>query len=263
MPETETPSSSFTMTADERTSKEPEQEEASAPSQSGGPAARGLDTSGSPVSKVVKASGPRIPPKPQALEGDMVTAFAETRTALDAIVGEQNQRVIELKVAATQNIEQAVARLEESARHTRALMERNEVLAREADRLTAEGAQLETQQEELETKVQKSAERNALLAERANALREERQRLQEEREEFEDVVLQETEDLATARADVERLKERRDKLQEENAEIERVRTRLEENIGRLERIRDEYVSAVNRLKGTKDDLLKIPGEDDA
>jgi chromosome segregation ATPase len=210
-------------------------------------------------SRPLKASGlsESIPPRPPAGDSNTAQAFSEARTQLDKLFGEQNQRVLELKIQATQGLESALGRLEDECRRTRTIMERNEALAREAERLFAEGQTLETQQDELEAKAEKSAERNKALAERGNTLREERIRLTEEREQLEDAVAEESKDLAATRAEVDRLTQRKETLQEENTQLERIQTRLDENIARLERLRDEYMTAINRLKNSKEDLINI------
>ena len=206
------------------------------------------------------SSRPSLPPRPaKADHAGLEKAFNDARSQLDAIMGEQNQRVMELKLNATQSIEQAVTRLEESARFTRTLMERNSQLGREADRLIAEGNSLEAQQDELEDRVEKAAEHTEQLTTRAEALREEHKRLDTERSELEEGIQKDSEALSTARGDVERLHERKEKLAEENSELERIRNRLDENIARLERLRDEYMAAIDRLKNTKDELVAVPG----
>ncbi len=206
----------------------------------------------------LRASAPKIPPRPADVDaGGLTESFQMARQQLDDVLGQQNQNLMELKVTALQGLEEAMARLETEGKRTRALLDRNETLAREADRLMAQGQVLEDQQEELEGKVNKAAERNQALADRATALREERQRLQEERDELEAAVQKETDELAMARGDVERLQQRKEQLEGENAELERIRNKLEENIARLERLRDEFMGAVNRLKSTKDELIGV------
>ena len=50
-------------------------------------------------------------------------SFVRTREKLDDILGEQNKRVMELSISATQGVNQALTRLEEATRHTRNVVE--------------------------------------------------------------------------------------------------------------------------------------------
>ncbi|RMG08096.1 MAG: hypothetical protein D6731_22445 [Planctomycetota bacterium] len=239
------------------------------------PSGVGVPSAAKPTATAEKSRAERRPDTPLAASGirsslperpaerdtaPVADALKEARRSLDALFGDQNQKVMELKLQASQGIEAALARLEEETRRTRQLLERNEALAREAERLIAEEQRLENEQDGLESELEKAAERNEALATRGNALREERLRLQAEREELEDAVASEQEELAKARADVERLQQRKESLEEENQQLERFRSRLEENIARLERLRDEYMTAINRLKNTKEELIRLPGE---
>lgn len=232
---------------------------------SAGPSAPKGPTSGGPAPAASKPAGEgfsaskaKLPPKaPDADTTNLTESFQTTRQQLESVMGQQNQNLMELKVSALQAMEEALSRLETEGKRCRALLDRNEVLARDAERLITQGNTLEEQQDELEAKVEKAAERNQALADRANELREERTRLLAERDELEAAVQKETDDLSTARADVQRLEQRKEKLEGENAELERIRNRLEENIARLERLRDEFMTAVKRLKNTKDGLVGV------
>jgi hypothetical protein len=227
------------------------------PSSSGapkGPGASGGDPLKMPESKV--------PPRPAGME---VTAFSQTfteaRQGLDQLLGEENRKFMELKQL-NMNLDQALSAFESEARRTRSLLEKNEAAARDAERMMAEGQNLEKQQDDLETQVAEAREKLQALIDRAEALKTERAELEAQRNEVKDLVAKEQEANAEVKAETAALKARRDALTEETTALNQAKVRVEEQVGRLQRLREEFLGAISRAKGQQDELMNIPSADD-
>lgn len=214
--------------------------------------------SGDPMAMPAPKTGPR-PPAPEATAFSQ--AFSEARSGLDSLLGEENKKLMELKQL-NLNLDQALAAFEADAKRTRQLMEKNEAVAREAERLVAEGVQLEKQQDDLEAQVAESREKLQGQIERATALREERAELEAQRNEVKDIVAQESEQNAEMKNEIAQLKARRDALTEETNALNQAKVRYEEQVGRLQRLREEFLSAITRAKGQQEELMQIPSADD-
>jgi hypothetical protein len=214
--------------------------------------------SGDPLAMPAPKTGPR-PPAPEATAFSQ--AFSEARSGLDSLLGEENKKLMELKQL-NLNLDQALAAFEADAKRTRQLMEKNEAVAREAERLVAEGVQLEKQQDDLEAQVNEAREKLAGQIERAQALRDERAELEAQRNEVKDIVAQESEQNADLKSEIAQLKARRDALTEETNALNQAKVRYEEQVGRLQRLREEFLSAITRAKGQQEELMQIPSADD-
>ena len=206
--------------------------------------------SGGETKDVPKAYDPKIPPRPAAgAEAESLSGmFAEARQKFDAVMGEQNQRLMEMKIAVMQGMEMAVSRLEDEARRTRTLMERNDALAREAERAVVEGRNLERQQDELEAQVTELTERTLALSERAATLREERTKLETNKAELEQSIEADRTSVTDLKAEVQRLEAQADALQGEKTTLEQKKMQVEERLARLQRLKDEFISETTRAQ---------------
>src|SRR4029077_20819970 len=116
----------------------------------------------------VSAPSFNLPPRPDRTQGaeDLGAAFGAVRQKLDAILGDSSHRALELKVASAEGIDRAVANLEAEAKRVREHLERNEALAREAEKSAAEARTQEQLQDELESRVNEVQQRAQKLADR-------------------------------------------------------------------------------------------------
>lgn len=229
------------------------------PSSPSSGAAKGPGASGGDPLKMPES---KVPPRPAGME---VTAFSQTfteaRQGLDQLLGEENRKFMELKQL-NMNLDQALSAFEAEARRTRSLLEKNEAAARDAERMMAEGQNLEKQQDDLETQVAEAREKLQALIDRAEALKTERAELEAQRNEVKELVAKEQEANAEIKAETAALKARRDALTEETTALNQAKVRVEEQVGRLQRLREEFLGAITRAKGQQDELMNIPSADD-
>lgn len=229
------------------------------PSNPSSGAAKGPGASGGDPLKMPES---KVPPRPPGVE---VTAFSQTfteaRQGLDSLLGEENRKFMELKQL-NMNLDQALASFEQEARRTRSLLEKNEAAARDAERMMAEGQNLEKQQDDLEGQVAETREKLQALIDRAEALKTERAELEAQRNEVKDLLAKEQEANTDLKNEIAQLKARRDALTEETTALNQAKVRVEEQVGRLQRLREEFLGAISRAKGQQDELMNIPSADD-
>jgi chromosome segregation ATPase len=213
----------------------------------------------SPVSgrHAIKASEPKIPPRvrpPEKGPRKLSATFVNARQLIDDVLGEQNTRVTELLLNANHGLSESLSRFQESCTFVRAVLERNEDLAREAERLGTEGEHLNKQQDSLEADVRRLASHNRELADRVNSLRREHSRLQDESGIMDDAQRDLTEDLSKERGTFELLKAKTQKAEDELSQLRRERTSTEKHLAELQRVREDYLRHVQSAKKAVADL---------